>query len=137
MPPDTNTTTAALASRQPTPIAQLGPDLPDQQTRVVRGQVTITWPFNSVKKSLALLIAEPDVRLRRNKGQIRVEFHGPSATALSSNEIGAGDELLFSLDGAEWSKDASPGRIPGARVEWQLKFTQRLLLQVCDSAQLV
>jgi hypothetical protein len=122
---------AMLASESATPIAQLNPDLPDQASRVVRGDVTITWPYNSVTKKLAFLLAEPDVRLRRAKGQIRIELQGPSAKAAYDSGLGAGDELLFSLAGAEWSKDASPGRIPGARVEWQLQFNQRLVLQVC------
>ncbi|KAJ4302254.1 hypothetical protein N0V88_002391 [Collariella sp. IMI 366227] len=113
-----------------TSIAQLGPDLPDQPSRVVRGEVTITWPYNSVKQTFAFLLAEPDVRLRRAKGQIRVELQGPSAQAASESGLGAGDELLFSLDGVEWSKDVSPGRIPGARVEWQMQFNEKLVLQV-------
>ncbi|KAK3296902.1 uncharacterized protein B0H64DRAFT_423265 [Chaetomium fimeti] len=121
---------APLASLSATPIAQLNPDLPNQASRSVRGEVTITWPYNSVTKKLAFLIAEPDVRLRRAKGQIRIELHGPSAKAASESGLGASDELLFSLAGAEWSKDASPGRIPGARVEWQLQFNQKLALQV-------
>ncbi|KAL2268681.1 hypothetical protein VTJ83DRAFT_3527 [Remersonia thermophila] len=133
MASDDKAIAATLASLQPTPIAQLGPDLPDQPSRVVRGQVTITWPYNSVNKTLAVLIAEPDVRLRRNKGQIRIVLSGPSAVAVSACGLGAGDELLFALAGAEWSKDASPGRIPGARVEWQLQFGWKLLLQVTSS----
>lgn len=122
---------AMLASRSTTPIALLNPDLPDQASRVVRGEITITWPYNSVTKTAAFLIAEPDVRLRRAKGQVRLELHGPSAKAVSECGLGAGDELLFSLDGVEWAKDVSPGRIPGARVDWQLQFNQKLILQVC------
>jgi hypothetical protein len=120
-----------LASRPATPIAQLNPDLPDQPSRVVRGEVTITWPYSNVTKTLAFLLAEPDVRLRRAKGQVRIELRGPSAKALSACNLGAGDEILCSLDGVEWAKDNSPGRIPGARLDWQLQFNERLLLQVC------
>ncbi|KAK4245837.1 hypothetical protein C7999DRAFT_33769 [Corynascus novoguineensis] len=121
---------ASLASRIPTPIAQLNPDLPDQTSRVVRGDVTITWPYNSVTQRFAFLLAEPDVRLRRAKGQIRVELQGTSAKAAAECGIGAGDELLFSLAGAGWSTDPAPGRIPGARVEWQLQFSKKLACQV-------
>ncbi|KAH6626995.1 hypothetical protein B0J18DRAFT_156680 [Chaetomium sp. MPI-SDFR-AT-0129] len=119
-----------LSLRTATPIAQLSPDLADQASRVVRGEVTITWPYNSVTKRFAFLIAEPDVRLRRARGQIRVELQGPSATAAAESGLGAGDELVFSLAGVEWAKDASPGRIPGARAEWQLQFSCRVDLQV-------
>lgn len=125
---------ALLLSRDPIPIAQLNPDLPDQTERVVRGEVTITWPYNSVTKTTAFLVAEPDVRLRRDRGQVRIELHGPSAKAFSTCGIGAGDEVWFSLNGAEWAKDQSPGRVPGARLEWQILFNQRLTLQVCASS---
>ncbi|KAL2177981.1 uncharacterized protein P884DRAFT_242113 [Thermothelomyces heterothallicus CBS 202.75] len=121
---------ASLASQTSTPIAQLSPDLPDYPSRVVRGVVTITWPYNSVTQKFAFLLAERDVRLRRAKGQIRIELQGLSAKAASDCGIGAGDELLFSLAGAEWSPDPAPGRIPGARVEWQIQFSQKLALQV-------
>ncbi|KAK3325847.1 hypothetical protein B0H66DRAFT_141007 [Apodospora peruviana] len=119
-----------LASRDATPIAQLNPDLPNQAERVVCGEVTITWPYNSVAKTSAFLIAEPDIRLRRAKGQVRIELHGASAKTIAECGLGAGDEVLFSLDGVEWAKDSSPGRVPGARLEWQLKFDKKLSLQV-------
>lgn len=127
-----------LASRTTTPIAQLKPDLPDQDSRVVRGQVTITWPYNSFTKKAAFLLAEPDVRLRRDKGQVRLELHGPSAKAVSECGIAAGDELIFSLDGVKWAKDESPGRIPGTRVDWQLQFNEKLVLEakITDSDEI-
>ncbi len=119
-----------LASQTQTPIAQLNPDLPDQASRTVRGEVTITWPYNRVKNTFAFLLAEPDVRLRRAKGQVRVELQGPAAKAVSESGLGGGDQVVFSLDGADWSKDESPGRIPGARLDWQLQFSEKLTFQV-------
>lgn len=119
-----------LASLTLTPIAQLDPNLPDQPSRAVRGEVTITWPYNRVRNTIAFLLAEPDVRLRRAKGQVRVELHGPAAKAVADCGLGGGDQVQFSLDGADWAKDESPGRIPGARVDWQIQFAERLVLQV-------
>lgn len=121
---------ALLATKLATPIAQLGPDLPDQPSRTVRGEVGITWPYNSVTETFAFLLAEPDVRLRRARGQVRIELHGPSARILSKCGLGAGDELLFSLEEVTWTKDTSPGGIPGSRVEWQLQFDEKFVLQV-------
>ncbi|KAK4217120.1 hypothetical protein QBC37DRAFT_62285 [Rhypophila decipiens] len=130
-----------LVSRTRTPIAQLNPELPDQAERVVGGEVTITWPYNSVTKTTAFLLAESDILLRRAKGQVRVELHGPSAKEFSSSGIGAGDVVLFSLDGVEWAKDESPGRVPGARLDWQLLFDQRFTLEAklsdSDEARLI
>ncbi|KAJ4414546.1 hypothetical protein N0V85_003107 [Neurospora sp. IMI 360204] len=124
------TAVAALESQTVTPIAQLDPELPDQNSRSVRGEVTITWPYNRVTHTLAFLLAEPDVRLRRTKGQVRVQLRGPSAKAVADCGLGACDDVLLSLDGVEWTKDESPGSIPGARVDWQLQFNQKLVLQV-------
>lgn len=121
-----------LAASTITPIAQLGPHLAaeNQQTALaVRGEVTIVWPFNSVKRSLAFLLAEPDVRLRRQKGQIRVQLNGACAAAVAKSGLGSGDELLLSLDSASWGKDESSLNLPGSRVEWQLEFHSRFVLQ--------
>ncbi|KAL1894758.1 hypothetical protein Sste5346_005733 [Sporothrix stenoceras] len=123
---------AILAAATVTPIAQLGPDLTNNFgsiPRAVRGDVTIVWPYNSVSRSLAFLLAEPDVRLRRSKGQIRVQLHGASAAAVAESGLGGGDELLLSLQGASWSKDESSLKLPGSRVEWQLEFRGCIVLQ--------
>jgi hypothetical protein len=119
-----------LASQPPTPIALLNPALDNQSSRVVHGEVTLTWPYNSIKNTVAFLLAEPDVRLRRVKGQVRVELHGAAAKAVAECGLGGGDDVTLSLNGAEWAKDDSPRRIPGARLDWQLQFTGKLVLQV-------
>ncbi|KAK3365907.1 hypothetical protein B0T24DRAFT_405772 [Lasiosphaeria ovina] len=119
-----------LASRMPTPIAQLNPDFPDQASCVVRGEVTITWPYSIVNRTFAFLLAEPDVLLRRVRGQVRIELHGSSAKAVADCGLGGGDEVYIGLDGVRWAKDDSPGRIPGARLDWQLQFDEKLVLKV-------
>jgi len=119
-----------LASQMQTPIAKLSPDLPDLASRVLRGEVTITWPYNGVKNTFAFLLAEPDVRLRRAKGQVRIEFHGVAAKSVAESGLGGGDEVTLSLDGVGWAKDESTGHIPGTRVDWQLQFFDKLTLQV-------
>ncbi|KAK0727232.1 hypothetical protein B0T26DRAFT_693626 [Lasiosphaeria miniovina] len=121
---------ALLASRMPTPIAQLNPDFPDQASCVVRGEVTITWPYSIVNRTFAFLLAEPDVLLRRVRGQVRIELHGSSAKAVADCGLGGGDEVYIGLDGVRWAKDDSPGRIPGARLDWQLQFDEKLALKV-------
>lgn len=111
-------------------IAQLSPALQDPKARVVRGVVTITWPYSIVRKNIAFLLAEADFRLRRAKGQVRVEFAGSSAKAIADAALGSGDEIALSLDGVELVADDSKTRVPGTSLEWQLKFTERVLLQV-------
>lgn len=119
-----------LATRVATPLAQLSPDLPEQTTRKLHGEVTITWPYSAVTKTLAFLLAEPDFRLRRDKGSVRVQLTGPAAEAVGKWELGSGDEVTLALDGVEWAKDEEPVRPAGSRVDWQLKFAGKLVLKV-------
>lgn len=126
----------ALREATPTPIAQLSPDNVDTNTRVVDGVVTITWPYSIVTKSIAFILAEHDVLLRRNQGQLRVQFHGASGRALADARIGGGDKLRISLEGAQWTKNDAKAGLPAGSLEWQLNFTNRLLATICrDTSQ--
>lgn len=126
-----------LDSKATTPIARLNPDLPDQPTRKVHGEVTITWPYSVVTKSFAFLLAEPDFRLRRDKGSVRIHLSGPSAEAVGKWELGSGDEVTLALDGVDWARDEEPVRPAGSRIEWQLKFAGKLVLKVGSAIGLV
>ena len=112
-----------------TPIAELGPHLTDTATRSTRGVITIVWPYSIVTKSLSFILAEPDFRLRRQKGQVRVTFLGPCAKEVADASLGGGDEVLLSLDGVEWAEGDAPGA-PGTTLEWQARFPSRALLRV-------
>ncbi|KFA63238.1 hypothetical protein S40285_04909 [Stachybotrys chlorohalonatus IBT 40285] len=119
-----------LQASEAIPIAQLQPDPDNATSRVVDGIVTVTWPFSIVKNSLAFILAERDVLLRRNKGQLRVQLNGPAANALTKAGFGGGDELRLGLQGAEWKPCETQTRLPGDTLEWQLGFTNRLLLRI-------
>ena len=112
------------------PIAQLTPFLVAPSTRSVRAIVTLTWPYSSATDSVAFLLAEPDFRLRRTRGQVRAQFSGSSARAVSKSGIASGDEVILSLDGVAWAQDQAPYATPGRGIEFELRFTERLLLQV-------
>jgi hypothetical protein len=113
-----------------TPIAELSPQLRDQPSLIVRGVITIIWPFSSATKSIAVLLAELDFRLRRSGGQVRVQFTGSAAKAFRDLELGAGDEVAIVLEGAQWTDAETIDRVPGQSLRWQLKFSERLVLQV-------
>lgn len=130
MAPSDEVVEQSLSTRTATPIAELNPDLSDLATRKVHGEITITWPYSSVTKTFAFLLAEPDFRLRRNKGQVRIELRGPSAETVGKWELGSGDYVTLALDGVEWAKDDEPARPAGSRSEWQLKFAGKLTLKV-------
>ncbi len=120
----------ALQRAQCTPIAQLSPELSDLESKAIKAVVTLIWPYSSINGSLKILLAEPDFRLRRTRGQVRVQFSGAIAKAIVDSKIGSGDELLISLVGAEWIRDESVGQTPGRGIEWELKYKERLLLEV-------
>lgn len=119
-----------LAAAAQIPIVQLSPHLSAPSTRCIRAIVTLIWPYSSSNSTLTILLAEPDFRLRRTKGQVRVQFSGPSAGAVFEAGIGSGDEVILSLDGVEWTKDESAGQTPGRSIDWELKFSERLVLKV-------
>ncbi|KAK7427128.1 hypothetical protein QQZ08_006397 [Neonectria magnoliae] len=118
----------AIRTAEPTPIALLNPNIADQKTRVVDGAITITWPFSIVTKSIAFIVAERDFRLRRDKGQVRIRFHGAAAKAVADAAVGGGDEVRLSLDGVQWEKNETNTQLAGSTLEWQLEFASRLSL---------
>jgi hypothetical protein len=112
------------------PIANLTELLIEPATRSVKAIVTLTWPYSSATGSVAFLLAEPDFRLRRSKGQVRVQFSGSSARYIAKAGIASGDEVTICLDGVEWIHDEAEISTPGRGIEYELKFTERLLLEV-------
>ena len=127
---DTSLTTEALRDAAPTPIAQLNPDIIEAQNRVVQGVITIIWPFSIVTKSIAFILAEPDFRLRRDNGQVRLRFHGAVAKAIADAKLGGGDEVRVSLKGVKWEKNEMETQMAGSTLQWQLEFANRLFFSV-------
>lgn len=112
------------------PIAQLAPTIPTPDAKAVAAIVTLIWPYSSSTKTCAVLLAEYDFRLRRRKGQVRVQFTGPSATAVAESGIGIGDEVTLGLAGAKWLADAGDIKTPGRSVDWELLYDYKLVLEV-------
>lgn len=96
----------------------------------VRGIITLSWPYSSSTRRCALLIADPDFRLRNRKGQVRIQFTEASAEAVAKSRVGIGDEVLLQLDGARWGQDTEATRTPGKSVEGELVFGRKLNLTV-------
>ncbi|KFY64226.1 hypothetical protein V496_03401 [Pseudogymnoascus sp. VKM F-4515 (FW-2607)] len=112
-------------------IAKLEPTIPNLQSCYFKAVVTLIWPYSSSNKTLSVLLAEPDFRLRNSRGQVKVQFAGSSAKHVFDAGIGSGDELVVCLNGAEWiPESASAAQTPGRGIEWELKFSERLVLQI-------
>ncbi|KAF1918909.1 hypothetical protein BDU57DRAFT_468374 [Ampelomyces quisqualis] len=110
-------------------IAELTPELPARNTKQFKAAVTLIWPWSSSQRQFALLLAEPDFRLRRKKGQVRARFSGSSAKALATTGVGIGDEVVLSLRGAQFVQEGTVST-PGRSIDWELEYTQTVAVQV-------
>lgn len=110
-------------------IAVLRPDVDAPESKQIKAVVTLIWPYSSSQRQFALLLAEPDLRLRRRKGQVRVRFSSTSARALATTGVGIGDEVVLSLHGAQFVQDGAVST-PGKSVDWELAYKQTLAVSV-------
>ena len=92
----------------------------------MRAVVTLVWPYSSATNSLSLLLAEPDFRLRRSNGQVKVIFHGPVAEKVATTHAGIGDEFVLNLAGSRLVNNSAGGNY----VAWDLHFDDRVFLEV-------
>lgn len=120
----------ALAQSIPVPIAQLSPSLENAGERSVNAVVTLVWPFSSSSRSLSLLLAEPDFRLRRTNGQVKATFHGFCAEEVARTQVGIGDKVVLSLDGVKWTDNEAAKGTPGRGIAWDLHFENRVAIEV-------
>lgn len=121
---------ALLRSTIQIPIAQLSPSLESTVSRSIEAIVTLIWPYSSASNSIIFLFSEPDFRLRNSRGQVRVEFSGPSGKSIVKAGVSSGDRVILSLDGVEWIQDVSNTSIPGRGIEFKLRYTKKIFLKV-------
>ncbi|KAK4953612.1 hypothetical protein LTR10_008215 [Elasticomyces elasticus] len=112
------------------PIQSLAPNTAPPAEASIRGIVTLLWPYSSSTKSCALLVADPDFRLRKQRGQVRVRFHGEVAAAVARARLAIGDEVVLRLQGANWEQDVSTATTPGRNVGGELSFGRHLDLRI-------
>jgi hypothetical protein len=113
-------------------IAAVAPTLDSAESKAIHAVVTLLWPYSSSTRQCALLLADPDFRLRRKQGQVRVRFSGASATAIAKSGIGIGDEVTLGLQGALFLEGVGDARTPGKSVDWELGYGRRLVIEVCS-----
>lgn len=111
-------------------IAQLDPESPTGRNGVVEGIVTLVWPYASLTHSLSLLLVDPDFRLRRDHGQVRLYFFGPSARAVANAGIKSADRLVVDLKGALFAKSVHENVLPRLGIQWELHYQDQLVLQI-------
>ena len=113
------------------PISHLQPSI-DAECTSILGVVTLVWPYSPSSESFSLLLVEPDFRLRRERGQVRVHFRGSSAKAVAACGIRIGDVISLCLVGVIWANDEEILRTPGKGIDWELQFKERVVLTVCE-----
>lgn len=111
------------------PIAALRPNLDALDSKQIKAVVTLIWPYSSSQRQFALLLAEPDFRLRRRNGQVRARFSSTSARALAATGVGIGDEVVLSLHGAQFVQHGAVST-PGKSIDWELVYTQTVAVSV-------
>jgi len=110
------------------PIACLCPDLPSFHTKVMTGLVVLVWPYSHLECKSSLLLAEPDARIRRNGGHVRVRLSGASAQHAFKCGVTIGDEITIELRSARFTENSNSNLVTtaGERVKWDLAFESRL-----------
>ena len=111
------------------PIAHLRPDI-EASGDFISGLVTLVWPYSASKKEVSLLLVEPDFRLRRKNGQVRIIFHGVGAKAIAGSGLNSGDKVLLYLRGSRYEKARTTIATPGRGIEWDLHFHKVLHIRV-------
>jgi hypothetical protein len=112
------------------PIAKLTPELSDLELKQFRAVVTLIWPFSSSTRQCAVLLADPDFRLRSKRGQVRVRFTGSSARAIAETGISYGDEVVLGLRGAQFVEEEKDVSTPGKSVDWELSYSQTVVVRI-------
>jgi hypothetical protein len=122
---------ALFASTDRIRIAQLalGQPAEPEDSSHIEAVVSLVWPYSNKNKSLSLLLVEPDVRLRSAKGQVKVTFQGTAAQQIAKSQLGIGDIVLLRIDHAEWIDTGDAVETPGKKVQWDLHFKNRVLLE--------
>lgn len=111
-------------------IANLDPTILPPSNVAIKARVALVYPYSSSTQSAGILAADPDIRARRNGGQVHVQLKGAAAKCVGSSGIGIGDVIHLSLNGAIWVEDRNAARAPGRSVHGALLYDTRLNVKV-------
>ncbi|KAJ5723642.1 hypothetical protein N7488_001677 [Penicillium malachiteum] len=101
----------ALSQLTKVPIAQLAPTLEQIQEKCIDATTTLIWPYSSVRKSLSLLLAEPDFGLRSSHGVVKAVFHGQAAEKLAASRVES-SVIFIEHDDPEPEPEPEPEQAP-------------------------
>lgn len=127
--PEPDQTTLRFEPSNRIAIADLSPSLSDT-SRHILANVALVWPYSSSTGTLALLLADPDIRARKSKGQVKVIFRDGSAREVARTQVGIGDTICLALTGCEWEETGETISTPGKKIDWDLQYRKSVLLRV-------
>ncbi|KAJ9488620.1 hypothetical protein VN97_g4667 [Penicillium thymicola] len=125
----------ALGHLTRVPIAQLSPDIEQLAEKSFFAAVALVWPYSSSTKSVSLLLAEPDFRLRGAKGQIKATFHGRVAEKVAESHVGIGDTVCLALKDIKFVSNDGVQQTPGRSVAWDAHWENGVFLEIYRSSQ--
>jgi hypothetical protein len=117
-----SSTANALADRIPIELVSITSDNVTTSS-LLRGVITIKWPYSSSSQKLAFLLADPDPRKRASGGQVKVTLLGEAAEILDQTE--SGEEIAVSPNDTCSVEPES-----GGRLKWHITFSDGCILQV-------
>ncbi len=127
--PDVPPTQPTFEPADPVSIADLSP-VPANSSSHILANVALVWPYSSSTGTLALLLADPDIRARKARGQVKVVFRDGSAREVARTKVGIGDTIRLALVGCEWEETGETVSTPGKKIDWDLEFKSRVIIQV-------
>lgn len=89
--------------------------------------VMVKWPYSSARQEMALILAEPSLRLRRANGQVKVRFTGAGALTLAMADVAVGDRVQLNLQGAVAKSRSEPKQLQGG-IAFELCYTEIMAL---------
>jgi len=111
-------------------ITELAPTIDDQASKFIDGVVSLIWPYSSSTHRAAILLADPDFRIRRQKGQTKITFHGDAGVSVAESHVGIGDTVHLSLEGAQWTEPGNDVHTLGKRADWDLEYAGQVYMEI-------
>ncbi|KAJ6022164.1 hypothetical protein N7540_007668 [Penicillium herquei] len=126
---DRSSIPTALSQLTKVPIAQLAPTVEQIQEKCIDATITLIWPYSSFRKSLSLLLSEPDFGLRSSHGTVKAIFHGQAAEKLAASRVGIYEDIRLSLRGSKFVANDS-AETSESSIAWEIHFESALSLEI-------
>jgi hypothetical protein len=108
----------------PLELSEVSPTTVSANT-LLKGLITIKWPYASSAQNLTFLFADEDIRKRASGGQVKVTLLGEAAAML--DQIESGEEISIAPSNAD---SMVVEGITEPRMKWHITFPSGCILRV-------